>query len=193
MCCEVVSIFPTTNFQTMRTPKHPAPLDGIIYGCVQAQSCSCCMSHCSAGICLSHFYSRDFRSWMHMFLKLVMGPVDISLQCWILSHQPNQPLCFTDTFLQCFFLIFILFLCFLFLCILVLCYNDTTQHIHSTFNHSEAWNNLKRKLNIVSLYFRAKEIKTQESDLSRVNYRNLEHTHRSSSFSSVLFTGPDLC
>lgn len=50
---------------------------------------------------------------------------------------------------------------------MVLCYNTTTQHIHSTFNHSEAWDNLERKLNIINFYFRAKEIKTQESNLAQ--------------------------
>lgn len=58
----------------------------------------------------------------------------------------------------------------------VLCYNNTAQHIqHSTFNHSEAWDNLERKWNI-NFYFRAKEIKTQESELPMMNYRHLEPT-----------------
>lgn len=48
-----------------------------------------------------------------------------------------------------------------------------STYIHRTFNHSEAWDNLERKLNIINFYFRAKEIKTQESDLPRMNYRNL--------------------
>lgn len=49
-----------------------------------------------------------------------------------------------------------------FIFITALCYNNTPQHIHGTFNHSEAWDNLERKLNIINFYFRGKEIKTQE-------------------------------
>lgn len=80
-------------------------------------------------------------------------------------QQPNQLLYSKDIFLQCFPLL-----------ILILCYNNTTQHIqHSTFNHGEAWNNLKRKLNI-TFYFRAKEIKAQEGDLPMMNYRHQEPT-----------------
>lgn len=107
-------------------------------------------------------------------MKLPMAAAAIYLQRRI-KDPPNSPTdpsvsktCFCNA---SFFKIFI--------CIIVLCYNNNTQHIHGAFNHSEAWDNwdnLERKLNIINFYFRAKEIKTQESDLPRVNYRNLEPT-----------------
>lgn len=122
------------------------------------------------GIWSSHFYPRDFQSWVHEFLKLLVAPVIIYLQWWIKTlQQPNQLLYSKDRFLQCFSLLVFIFTT-------VLCYKNTTQHIqHSTFNHSGAWDNLERKLNI-NFYFRAKEIKSQESDLPMMNYRHLEST-----------------
>lgn len=135
----------------MRIPEHPAHSDGIIYGCVQAQSCSFCMRRCSAGICWSHFYTRDLGS---CYSSCCWYPLTSACRGIKLFQEPSQPHCLKDMFFQC------LFDCFHFH--YTLCYNNTPQHIHGTFNHSEAWDNLERKLNIINFYFRGKEIKTQE-------------------------------
>lgn len=95
--------------------------DGIIHGCVQARSCSLCMRCCLAGMCWSHFCSRDSWLWLHVLLKLLMIPT----WHWPATANKDSPISPTSpsvskTFLQCFFPIFII----------ALCYNTATQHIH---------------------------------------------------------------
>lgn len=143
-------------------------LGGIIYGCVQVQPWDLVEPLLPQGL-----------SVMSARASLVT-PVTISLQWWIKTLQhSNQLLSSKDMFLQCFPLL-----------ILILCYNNTTQHIqHSTFNQSEAWDNLERKLNI-TFYFRAKEIRKVTCPWWTTDIWN---PHRSSSFSTVLFIGSSRC
>lgn len=157
-CWDVVNIFPTTNFQTMRMPKHPA-----CSGWDNLWVCTCT---------IQLFLHETLPCWGLVEPLLLQGllatnvrvsqaayGISCHLRAVVNKDSPNQPPCFKDISLQ-------------------FCAAEPllSTYVHSTFNHGEAWDSLERKFNIINFYFRAKEIKTQERDLPMVNYRDLEPT-----------------
>lgn len=128
----------------------PAPCawDAALLGCVGATSAPGTVG-CDCTCCSSCLWYQP----------------DIDPQRWIKTLPSAQPL--QKRFCNASFLFSLQFYA-----IIVL----LSTYTHSIFNHSEAWDNLERKLNIINIYFRVKEIKTQTSDLPRMNYRNLKPT-----------------